>query len=87
MLNSFYFYFIKVILLYNLSLGCVDTVGWTNGYSTTGTCAYYGSTMCENGKARPGWEAGLGEHNNYPERNCCVCGKPKGRSNSIHNFG
>ena len=53
---------------------CVDTPGWTNGANRN--CASYVSKgWCANGKAKNRQEWTLGRTYNYPEHNCCVCGK------------
>jgi hypothetical protein len=55
------------------STTCSDTLDWTNGNKKD--CAYYGQQFCADGGpvARKGWT--LGATYNYPENNCCACGK------------
>ena len=52
---------------------CRDTPGWenSNGYG----CAYYQAHWCANGTAKPGMQGTLGPAWNFPEANCCACGK------------
>ena len=52
---------------------CKDTPGFTNGHGHG--CASYQKSWCANGKAKPGMEWALGPNWNFPEANCCVCGK------------
>ena len=53
-------------------LGCSDKPSWYDGLGhDCNTYAYL--QWCENGAAKPG--TGLGAIYNYPEKNCCVCGK------------
>ena len=56
-------------------LGCTDTDSWNNGYAET--CSSYKSEWCENEGAKPDGGWALGSTYNYPENNCCVCGKGK----------
>ena len=35
--------------------------------------------FCENGEIKPGKEVVFGNMSNYPEINCCGCGKLKGK--------
>mmetsp|Transcript_16802 Transcript_16802/g.47994 ORF Transcript_16802/g.47994 Transcript_16802/m.47994 type:complete len:576 (+) Transcript_16802:80-1807(+) len=70
---------------------CLDTMGWTNGYSL---CVLHGYTImhgctptglnchayellgfCANGAVLPGKQWALGPVLHSPEENCCVCGK------------
>ena len=73
----FRFYILVIYLLVSIKLcfnvGCTDTPSWDNGYGQD--CSLYGTRYCENGAAKPGHEADLGAKYNYPENNCCVCGK------------
>jgi len=61
---------------------CADTASWDN---TSGKgCEQY-AEYCANGSFRPGSEWTGGEAFNFPEANCCSCGKPlSGESDSIH---
>merc|ERR1719443_77136 len=52
---------------------CQDTRGWSNGYRHG--CASYKARWCSNGGPKPGQGWTLGSKYNFPERNCCVCGK------------
>jgi len=54
--------------------GCQDTPDWTNG-AFKQTCKDYASKWCENGKFKAGFEHTGGSQYNFPESNCCVCGK------------
>ena len=54
---------------------CINTDDWSNGQWKQ-TCDDY-AAVCEDGVARPGLEWILGSEFNYPENNCCVCGKGK----------
>jgi len=51
---------------------CSDTPGWENPYGYT--CSTY-EKFCKDGRAQDGKHWTLGKKYNYPERNCCVCGK------------
>jgi len=56
---------------------CVDNDKWHNRYK--GTCAKYVSEgHCCDGKACAGREWTLGPDYDYPERECCACGKQAG---------
>ena len=50
-------------------------MGWLNGAARD--CKSYEQNFCENGAAKPGFEFALGNVYNYPEDNCCACGKEK----------
>lgn len=53
---------------------CTDTSGWAS--SAGQTCASYESNgWCAEGSHAPGNEWTLGAGFDYPENNCCVCGK------------
>ena len=56
-----------------LDLDCVDTGNWDSGKGHD--CNSYANTWCQNGAANTGYEWTLGSNYNYPENNCCVCGK------------
>ena len=68
------------LLLLLCNLDCSDTPEWDNRGDGSGfDCKEYAEKKwCENGAARPGHEDSLGSKHNYPENNCCVCGKGKG---------
>eukprot|EP00808_Paulinella_micropora_P021583 g19910.t1 len=54
---------------------CKDTLNWQNGAGYT--CAGYASqNWCANGRFTTGAEWTGGSTYNFPENNCCVCGKP-----------
>ena len=54
--------------------GCIDTPSWksTDGLDCE---AFRKLRVCENGGPKPGDYAHFGIENNYPEKNCCGCGK------------
>ena len=58
-------------------LACVDTESWINKHGHD--CNTYAKNWCEYGGAKTGKEVTLGSVYNYPENNCCVCGKDKNR--------
>ena len=58
---------VVTILMETLLVLVSKAKGWT--------CAYYGSTWCENGNFRSGMSFAGGIDHRYPEQNCCVCGK------------
>ena len=62
---------LMVFVLYKI--GCIDTPSWVNGHGYD--CNSYGKRWCQDGSAKPGKEWTLGAKYNYPENNCCVCGK------------
>ena len=41
-------------------------------------CEFYTKHVCKDGEARQGYENRLGANYNYPERNCCACGRLHG---------
>lgn len=51
---------------------CEDTIGWENNRGKS--CTDY-TTWCADGLFRVGSEWAAGEVFNFPEQNCCVCGK------------
>merc|ERR1712080_118950 len=53
--------------------GCNDTPAWTDGDGSK--CQDYREHACENGGIKPGEETFFGIKHNYPENNCCGCGK------------
>jgi len=54
--------------------GCVDTPLFTNGYVLT--CADFAAHgLCADGHVVAGKQWAVGPKYNYPEHNCCVCGK------------
>ena len=68
--------------------GCTDTPNWYNGYYLGNgglgwTCADYitagpnkaGAPWCADGQVTSGNEWALGSVYNYPDDNCCACGK------------
>jgi len=54
---------------------CEDTPDFTNGQGYG--CASYEANWCADGAAKVGSELKLGTDFNFPEHNCCVCGKLK----------
>ena len=55
--------------------GCGDTAGWSNRFSAS--CASYSAEgHCADGSIVTGHEWAAGEGFDFPEKNCCVCGKP-----------
>eukprot|EP00929_Paragymnodinium_shiwhaense_P017263 TRINITY_DN12633_c0_g1_i2.p1 TRINITY_DN12633_c0_g1~~TRINITY_DN12633_c0_g1_i2.p1 ORF type:complete len:681 (-),score=85.27 TRINITY_DN12633_c0_g1_i2:77-2119(-) len=49
-----------------------NTPNWTNGFGQD--CDFYRDRfLCSNGDAKHQWQ--MGPFYNYPERNCCACGK------------
>lgn len=62
---------------------CADTPDWDN-HAGKG-CGEYANAYCVNGAFRPGSEWTGGEGFNFPETNCCACGKTlPGEYNAIH---
>ena len=51
----------------------MDTTGFSNGHGHG--CASYDAHWCADGKAKSGMEWTLGKKFNFPENNCCACGK------------
>ena len=51
---------------------CTDTESWDDDFGED--CSYY-VTMCREGAVLPGNENHMGSMYNYPENNCCICGK------------
>ena len=53
---------------------CTDTPGWDNGqgFGCEGPLSYTSFGWCAGGTMA----AGGGQFYNYPEMNCCACGKP-----------
>ena len=68
-----------IFLSFDFYLGCLDSNSWSNGKGHG--CDSYATTWCQNGGAKPGNEWTLGSKFNYPELNCCVCGKGNRRGN------
>ena len=72
-----YYKFILLIFLPKISSQCIDTPNWTDLHKYD--CKYYlNKDICRNNDL-------LGEHYagasyNFPELNCCACGKPKTNS-------
>ena len=55
-----------------LFLGCIDTKDWNPGYEKY-DCNWYAKYWCKNKKPTNEWVSG--SKANYPEENCCACGK------------
>jgi hypothetical protein len=73
---------IKELLSISLGSGtCQDNSNWNNGWTGAPngkglTCSeYVTGNYCKDGKVVPGAEWTLGATYNYPEKNCCECGK------------
>ena len=55
---------------------CTDTPGWNNGHGSGKTCArYVKEGWCHNHRVASTVNYFSGFNNNFPENNCCVCGK------------
>lgn len=53
---------------------CIDSSGWRNKYGAT--CAkYVHDLLCKDGRVVEGQAWASGAEYNFPERNCCACGK------------
>ena len=65
--------FVTLNLSISESMPCSDTPGWLNGQDLD--CNAYERQWCHEGHANTGSEWTLGAKYNYPEDNCCVCGK------------
>ena len=57
-------------------LECIDTPSWDNGYEKG--CKWYAGNACDKGLPRSGVGIGFGSSYNFPELNCCACGKEDG---------
>ena len=57
--------------LYRFFTGCTDTSNWNDGQGNG--CDDYSKYGCENGAFKNNWNGGI--YYNYPEQNCCACGK------------
>ena len=78
-LFSFRFFTEDISISIYIDSDCVDTDCWENGYDHD--CNSYATQWCENGAANTGSEWTLGSTYNYPENNCCVCGKGNTQGN------
>lgn len=78
--NDFFILLIFVLSLVKLSFNvvCPDTPSWDDGYGYG--CSQYAGDWCKNGGPVPGGLR-IGANYNYPEKNCCVCGKGNFRNN------
>ena len=57
----------------HIHIACTDTASWTDGVGPTGnTCEDYRTTFCRDNSVNP---ALAGAPFNFPEKNCCGCGK------------
>jgi len=58
---------------------CSDVVGWTNARNSSHPvhlpCSAYDKKYCNGGAPRAGSEWTIGPHYNWPEVNCCSCGR------------
>ena len=52
---------------------CQDTKNWNNLHD--GTCSLYAAQRCTNGEPNADAAIWFSEFYNYPENNCCACGK------------
>jgi hypothetical protein len=59
----------------SLNASCVDTAAWTNGHGYD--CIGYAQDLCSDGEPKMNMRWALGPEYNYPEKNCCACGKSK----------
>ena len=57
--------------------GCMDTPSWDDG-AFGEDCKTYRNYWCENNAMKPEYEFMFGSKSNYPEKNCCGCGKYSG---------
>ena len=60
---------------------CTDTESWDDEFGND--CSYY-IPMCRAGAVLPGNENNMGLMYNYPELNCCVCGKERSGTQMIY---
>ena len=67
----------NILVLLNTVLGqkCTDTENWLDGKKNK--CEDYSEGWCEKGQLSPDHSDKAGSSNNFPELNCCVCGKKK----------
>ena len=75
----------KRVWCLNSVLDCIDALSWEDGFEET--CTDYGNEYCENGRFKTDYEHYCGSTHNFPEENCCSCGKNRGmfqRTTSIH---
>ena len=56
---------------------CENTLKWINSIDHRMGCDVYEQRFCLDGEVRPGSEHAMGAYWNWPEKNCCECGKPK----------
>ena len=60
------------VIQLNFKIECVDTEGWKGrGFD----CTYFEKYLCRSGRPRYGYGS---ISYNYPEENCCACGKGQG---------
>ena len=57
--------------------GCMDTPLWDDG-AFGEDCNTYRTYWCERNAMKPEYEFMFGSKSNYPEKNCCGCGKYSG---------
>ena len=55
---------------FHVYLACTDTPSWDDGLGDT--CEHYRITFCQDNKVH---EDLAGASFNFPEKNCCGCGK------------
>ena len=65
---------------YTKAQGCLPT-GWTcdkYSKSVTSTTGHKQQAWCADRAPLPGFPGQFGKDKNYPDKNCCVCGKDEG---------
>ena len=66
---------------YRKTQGCLQS-GWIcdkYSKSETSTTGHKQQAWCANNAALPDFPGQFGKANNYPENNCCICGKTEGK--------
>ena len=56
----------------------MDTPSWSDEQELSSGCEWY-QVRCKNGNPKPEKEHLFGKLANYPEENCCGCGKTEGK--------
>merc|ERR1719242_562731 len=69
-----YHYYLPSSCLGRFPLYCLDNNDWTDPCKND--CDFYEANYCEDGGFRDDYKDYAGEAKNYPEKNCCACGKP-----------
>ena len=71
-----FIFFISVLIPIVASIQqCEDTPLWKD--KSGNTCSYYFNTICLNGLYNRAYQNYAGSRFNFPELNCCQCGKMK----------